>query len=210
MPEKTSGMVTAPGTAWIATVSPEEAEGLVREVYEEDIAKNGTVSVVTKMMSKKPKVLKTWWRFKHALTFGGSSLGRVREEYIATLVAMKYKCSFCSVVHGELLRKALNTTRERIIEIVRDYKNAGLDEKDVRLIDFALQVATAAHEITPESLDGMRSAGFPDEEIVEICTVTSYRAFMSLMVNSLGLQLDEKFLALEEKFKEVLATGRKI
>ena len=73
MPEKTSGTVSAPGTAWIATVSPEEAEGLVREVYEEDISNNGAVSVVTKMMSKKPEVLKTWWRFKHALTFGPSN-----------------------------------------------------------------------------------------------------------------------------------------
>lgn len=80
--------------AWIKTVEPEEATGELADIYNKLGASGRPIGNVVRAYSIKPALLKAARDFSHAVTFGGSSLGRRKEELIATVVAGKLRCTY--------------------------------------------------------------------------------------------------------------------
>jgi hypothetical protein len=62
--------------AWIKTVQPEEATGELAAIYHELQVHGRPVGNVVRAYSVKPELLRAAREFSHAVTFGGSSLGR--------------------------------------------------------------------------------------------------------------------------------------
>lgn len=79
---------------WIRTVGEEEAEGLVKEVYDAWRQAAGFVPNVVKSTSLKPLFTKRFEELRHAITFGGSRLGRRREEMIAVALSALNRCTY--------------------------------------------------------------------------------------------------------------------
>lgn len=79
---------------WIKTVRPEEASGDLAEVYGELKARGRGIGNVVRAYSVKPSLLRAARTFSYAVTFGGSSLGRRKEELIATVIAAKLRCTY--------------------------------------------------------------------------------------------------------------------
>jgi len=83
--------------AWIRTVRPEEAEGIVKEEYSRLWGTSGAVPVVHEVISifsPRPDLLQARGGFGHAMTFGGSGLGRYREELISVSISQLLGCKF--------------------------------------------------------------------------------------------------------------------
>ena len=79
---------------WIRTVPEEEATGPLKELYKRNIARLGRVGNIVKAGSIRPDVLVKQQAFTHAVTFGGSGLGRRKEELIATMISGLLKCRY--------------------------------------------------------------------------------------------------------------------
>jgi hypothetical protein len=83
--------------AWVKTFDENEATGRLAEVYAE-IKKTplggGRVPNVMKCMSLRPEGLLSVWRLNLGITFGASTLGRRREEMIATAVSALNHCHY--------------------------------------------------------------------------------------------------------------------
>jgi uncharacterized peroxidase-related enzyme len=196
--------------AYIRMVGPEEAEGHLKAIYETDRTEWGTVSPVTRMWSLRPDALEAYLAFKKTVFFGGTTLGRVREELLALVLSALTRCSFCAVTHGEFLRQALGADHARVVEIARDYRQAGLEPADVAMLDFAVKVTEASDRVTADDVEDLRRAGFDETQILDIILVAAYRNFMSRVVNAAGLTLEGPARALPDTFKAALATGRPI
>ncbi|MCZ6750191.1 MAG: carboxymuconolactone decarboxylase family protein [SAR324 cluster bacterium] len=70
-----------------------EAEGLVKEVYEAmSQGAAGQVPPLMQTLSLNPEGLAGFEKFYHAISAGGSTLGRRREEMIATAVSAWNGC----------------------------------------------------------------------------------------------------------------------
>ena len=83
--------------AWIKIVQETEATGAVKRVYEGGkVAKirQGTVGEIVKVFSLRPDLLEARVGFGTTMTFGGSGLGRFREELIAVSISAMLKCLF--------------------------------------------------------------------------------------------------------------------
>jgi alkylhydroperoxidase family enzyme len=80
--------------AWIKTVQPEEATGELAELYMQLQRHGRPIGNVVRAYSVKPALMRAARDFSHAVTFGGSSLGRRKEELIATAVAAKLRCTY--------------------------------------------------------------------------------------------------------------------
>ncbi len=80
--------------AWIETVQPEEATGKLAELYNKLQEGGKPVGNVVRAYSVKPALMQAAREFSHAVTFGGSSLGRRKEELIATTVAAQLRCTY--------------------------------------------------------------------------------------------------------------------
>jgi uncharacterized peroxidase-related enzyme len=196
--------------AFIHMIEPDEAEGRLKEIYARDAGPGGHVSPVTRMWSLRPEALAAYLAFKKTVFFGGTTLGRVREELLAVVLARLGRCSFCAVTHGEFLREALGADHARVLEIARDYRHAGLDPADVAMLDFAVKVTEAADRITAEDVEGLRRAGFDEAQVLDIVLVSAYRNFMNRVVNAAGLELEGRTAALPAAFKAAMATGRPV
>ncbi len=80
--------------AWIKTIEESEATGEVKEHYDEIGKKWGYVPNIRKVHSIKPELMRQYHAFSHVVTFGGSSLGRKREEMLAVMISALLKCKY--------------------------------------------------------------------------------------------------------------------
>jgi hypothetical protein len=79
---------------WIRTISEEEATGPLKELYDQLASRMGRVGNIVKSCSIRPDVLIKQQAFTRSVTFGGSPLGRRKEELIATMISGLLKCRY--------------------------------------------------------------------------------------------------------------------
>ena len=79
---------------WIRTVSEEEATGPLKDLYDQLAGRMGRVGNIVKSCSLRPDVLIKQQAFTRAVTFGGSPLGRRKEELIATMISGLLHCRY--------------------------------------------------------------------------------------------------------------------
>lgn len=63
------------------------------------------------------------------------------------------------------------------------------------MLDYALTLTQAPHTVTAETVAALRSVGFDDRAIHDICAVTAYYAFVNRIADGLGVELEERFQA---------------
>ncbi len=80
--------------AWIQVVEEEEAEGFVKEVYQRGRTPFGGVDEILKVFSLRPDLLGARATFGSTMTFGGSGLGRYKEELIAVSISSVLNCKY--------------------------------------------------------------------------------------------------------------------
>lgn len=80
--------------AWIKVIQEDEAQGLVREVYQRANRHFGGAAEITKVFGLRPDLLAARVAFGNTMTFGGSDLGRYHEELIAVSISAVLQCRF--------------------------------------------------------------------------------------------------------------------
>ena len=82
--------------SWIATISESEATGEVKQVYDgpSNNRNRRRVGAIISVFSLRADLLKARVGFSQAMTFGGSGLGRRREELIATSISGLLGCKY--------------------------------------------------------------------------------------------------------------------
>ena len=171
----------------VHTVPPEDATGLVRKFYDEDLADDGYISNISRLYSLKPEVLAAW----RTLIGSIRDTMDLRRYELATLAAAEaLRCRYCVAAHAEVLQSKFYD-RPQLEAITRDYRTAGLDPVDVAIMVFAEKVALHAYRVTPEDIDELRGHGLTDTEIFEVALTASARAFFSKSLDSMGAEPDE-------------------
>lgn len=80
--------------AWIETVSEDDAEGKLSEVYRRIAGRSGGVANILKVQSLHPEGLSGHFSFYRTLMFGESPLSRAERESIAVVVSAENECHY--------------------------------------------------------------------------------------------------------------------
>ncbi len=80
--------------AWIRTVAPEEAEGLLAKLYRAAVKRAGKVFNVLRIQSLRPRVLRASTQLYLEVMYGESGLSRAQREMIATSVSHANDCFY--------------------------------------------------------------------------------------------------------------------
>ncbi len=89
-------------------------------------------------------------------------------------------------MHAELLRRA--TGDDELAEaILSDYRTAPLSERELAMLDYAVQLTIDATKITPETHKKLRNAGFDDTAILQITLIASWFNYINRVADSLGI-----------------------
>lgn len=80
--------------AWIRTLRTNEAEGLLRGIYEAAERRAGKVWNIVSLGSLRPKVVQGFLTLYQEVMFAPSGLSRAERELLATVVSMTNECHY--------------------------------------------------------------------------------------------------------------------
>jgi uncharacterized peroxidase-related enzyme len=97
-------------------------------------------------------------------------------------------------MHGEALRKVeieAEDSTSFAAQVAEDWRNLELPTNEQAMLEYVEKITLTATSITKEDLDGLRSVGWTDREILDIALISAYYCFRCRMADSLGVELDE-------------------
>ena len=190
--------------AFIHTIPPADAEGRVREQYQQAQDRFGYVPNWTQAFSLRPGVLDGWTGLLRSIQ---SNLS-VRSYELATLAAARaLRSSYCALAHGSVLANKVFDAAT-VVSIAADAPETPLEPGERAVMAFAERVARSADQITSADIEVLRSHGYRDEEIFDLAAATAARCFFSKILDALGVPPDSSFNDLDPALRRALTVGR--
>lgn len=102
------------------------------------------------------------------------------------------------VHHGEGLRRLLTAAHQSeetcsvlLAALGTDHVSADLEDADRAMLDYAAKLTQAPGAIERSDIDTLRTHGFDDRAIHDICAITGYYAFVNRIADGLGVEVEE-------------------
>jgi uncharacterized peroxidase-related enzyme len=72
-----------------------------------------------------------------------------------------------------------------------DYQQADLDAKTHALMDYAVLVTQHPHQVTRQTIDGLREQGWTDEQILTATHIVGFFNYYTRLVDALGVEPED-------------------
>jgi len=177
---------------FLQTVDEAKASGAVAQIYAAQRARLGFVMAAARCMTTRPDLLPAYTAFIEQMR-EGFSLGMRAWRLITLVAARQVPSTYCSYVYGYQLIEDLGS-REAVIAVQRDFRNAGLPAREVAMLAYADQVACDASIVRQADIDRLRDAGFSDVEICDIAFCAAFRCFIGRFFDAVGAGPDAVFI----------------
>jgi uncharacterized peroxidase-related enzyme len=192
---------------FIETVAADDATGATAELYAAEEEVFGFLPNLVQAFSLRPEVYLAWKQLSGAVK-GGMDLRRY--ELATVAAARELRSSYCTLAHGSVLMDKGFLEPDALRAVVSDHRDAGLDETEVAVMDFAAKVAQDATSVEQDDIDRLRSLGLSDRDILDVVLAAAARCFFSTVLDALGAEPDAKYGQLDPAVREVLTVGRAI
>ena len=193
---------------FLATIAEAEATGRVAEIYGKNKADLGFVMEAVSCFTARPDLLPIYADFNERIR-AGFSLGMRAWRLITLIAARDIPSTYCSHVYGKQLIGDLGS-KEAVLAVQRDFRNAGLPEKDVEMLAYAEKITRAASRIEQSDIDRLRSVGFTDPQICDIAFCAAFRSFVSRFFDAVGASPEAAFIDGDDDFRSSMTVGRQI
>jgi uncharacterized peroxidase-related enzyme len=144
----------------------------------------GSTPNMFKVVANSPAALKSMWGAFGAL--GAGTLGAKLGEQIAVAIANRNACEYCLAAHTVLGKGA----GANVEEMVAAQSGQSSDPKTAAALRFALNIVSKRAQISVAEVDAVRSAGFNDEQIVEIMAHVALNIFTNYVNIAFEVPLD--------------------
>ena len=192
--------------AFIRTTPPSDADGTVRDMYDQVQNRFGFVPNWAKAFSLRPGILDGWT----ALLKSIQSNLPVRSYELATLAAARaLRSSYCSLAHGNVLATKVFDA-PAVTAIMKNEPASPLEARERVMMAFAEKLALNADRITAADVEDLRSHGYRDEEIFDLAAAAAARCFFAKLMDALGVQADPAFNDLDPALRQALTVGRPV
>jgi uncharacterized peroxidase-related enzyme len=119
-------------------------------------------------------------------------LGKAEREMISVAVSMQNQCLYCLTAHGFAVR-ALLKDPVKGDRVTLDYRRAGLSEKQMAMLDYAVKLTMDPVTCTEEDVDDLRSLGFSDEDVWDIVEVTAMFNYTNRLASGAGIMPNREY-----------------
>jgi uncharacterized peroxidase-related enzyme len=190
---------------FIRTIPPSEAEGPVREMYDQAQKEYGLVTNWVQAFSIRPAVRYGWASLISSIRANVP----LRRYALATLAAARaLRSSYCSLAHARILLANDVLDAPAITTIMHGDASAVLEPREVAMMQFVEKVVLTPYQITDSDIAVLRSHGYSDEEIFDIAATGAARCFLSKLMDALGVEPDARYWELDPDLREALTVGR--
>jgi len=74
--------------------------------------------------------------------------------------------------------------------LASDYRQADLQAADLAMLNYAVKLTRSPADMIEADVSSLRTGGFDDRGIHDICAITAYYAFVNRMADGLGVELE--------------------
>jgi uncharacterized peroxidase-related enzyme len=192
--------------AFVRTIPPPEAQGSVREMYEQVHAALGHVPNWAQALSLRPGVRDGWMALLKSIQ---ANLPQRTYELATLAAARAVRSSYCALAHGRVLAEKVFDAPS-VTAIAQGAPSSPLEPRERAMMAFAEKVALQADQITAADVEALRTHGYRDEEIFDVAAAAAARCFFSKLMDALGVQADPGFHELDPALRRALTVGRPI
>jgi uncharacterized peroxidase-related enzyme len=93
------------------------------------------------------------------------------------------------VHHRRGLRRLLKDD-DLLVAIETDWRTAPIDEKRRAMLGYSEKLTRTPKDMVEGDVEALRTVGFTDRDILDICEVVGYYAFVNRIADGLGVQLE--------------------
>ena len=172
---------------------PEDLRAKILEVQE----KAGFVPNVFLALARRPAEWRAFFAYHDALMVP-ESVGRTSNltkgdrEMIVTTTSAANQCLYCVVAHGAILR--IYEKKPLVADQVAvNYRKADISPRQRAMLDFAMKVCSASHEVEDADFAALHAHGFNDEDIWDITAITAFFGLSNRMASVTGMMPNPEF-----------------
>jgi uncharacterized peroxidase-related enzyme len=172
---------------------PEDLRAKILEVQE----KAGFVPNVFLALARRPAEWRAFFAYHDALMVP-ESVGRTSNltkgdrEMIVTTTSAANQCLYCVVAHGAILR--IYEKKPLVADQVAvNYRKADISPRQRAMLDFAMKVCNASHEVEDADFAALHAHGFNDEDIWDITAITAFFGLSNRMASVTGMMPNPEF-----------------
>lgn len=154
--------------------------------------KAGFVPNVFLALAHRPAEFRAFFAYHDALMDKEGGLTKGEREMIVVATSGVNQCLYCVVAHGAILR--IYEKKPLLADQVAvNYRKADLPPRQRAMLDFAMKVCQASHEIDEADFDALRPHGFSDEDAWDIAAITAFFGLSNRMANTIGMRPNDEF-----------------
>ena len=155
--------------------------------------KAGFVPNVFLALAHRPDELRAFLAYHDALLLKeNSGLSKGEREMIIVATSGANHCLYCVVAHGAILRVY---EKKPLVadQVAVNHLKADITPRQHAMLDFALKVTHASHEVVDADFDALRAHGFGDEDIWDIAAISAFFGLSNRMANVISLRPNDEF-----------------
>jgi uncharacterized peroxidase-related enzyme len=180
--------------AYINVIQHEEAEGELKDIYDNLVKTRGKLADVHMIQSLNPESIVNHMDLYMTIMFGKSPLRRVQREMIAVVVSKNNNCDYCQLHHAAAVQHYWKDEK-KTNQLKEDYTQLDLSDVDMELCHYAKEMTLNPNHDNAASIERLKSMGLDDRSILDATLVLSYFNFVNRIVLGLGLNVNEEELS---------------
>jgi len=154
--------------------------------------KSGFVPNVFLVLAHRPDEFRAFFAYHDALMDKPGSLTKAEREMIVVATSQANECQYCVIAHGAILRiRAKNPLVADQVAI--NYRKADVTPRQKAMLDFALKVSRAAHEVGEDDFEALRRHGWTDEDAWDIAAIAAFFGLSNRMANVTSMRPNDEF-----------------
>jgi len=185
---------------WIDTVSYEDAEGALRQLYDRIKGPDNNVDNIMLAHSLRPHTMQGHMTlYKYVLHHPHNRLPKAYLEAIGVYVSSLNNCEYCVLHHfagmSRLLKDAARADSVRQALENRKPEDA-FEGAELAGLNYSGKLTLTPDRIAEADIEAMRQAGLEDGQILEINQVTAYFCYANRTVLGLGIDTQGDIIGL--------------
>lgn len=168
---------------------PDDIRERILEVQE----KSGFIPNVFLALARRPAEWRAFFAYHDALMLKETgSLTKGDREMIVTTTSAANHCLYCVVAHGAILR--IYEKKPLVADQVSvNHRKADITPRQRAMLDFAMKVCLASHEVEDADFDTLHAHGFDDEDIWDITAITAFFGLSNRVANVTSMMPNPEF-----------------
>ncbi len=182
--------------AWIATIEPDDAEGVLKDLYDQVTTPHGTVDNVMKAHALRPHTMAGHLAlYRSVLHNADNTLPFWFLELVASVTSIANDCVYSLAHHWANARRLMirdgvadaDKADAILADLRADRPEAHFSGKQLALLRYARKLTTEVGAMEEHDIEALRDAGADDGEILEVNQVCAYFNYSNRLLNGLGV-----------------------